>query len=99
MVYNWEELRKEWRIGNENMPILYKGDKTKYLEASQNAGVDRVDFDFGYKVKEILGEDDVSKKELNAILSLLKMIPYQIEQEKGRWQLIHIMTRIVILIL
>lgn len=82
MVYNWEELRKEWRIGNENMPILYKGDKTKYLEASQNAGVDRVDFDFGYKVKEILGEDDVSKKELNAILSLLKMIPYQIEQEK-----------------
>lgn len=50
-------------------------------------------------MKEILGEDDVSKKELNAILSLLKMIPYQIEQEKGRWQLIHIMTRIVILIL
>lgn len=41
-----------------------------------------IDFDFGYNVKEILGDEFTSRKELNAILSLIKMIPYQIIQEK-----------------
>lgn len=82
MIYNWEALRGEWRIGNDNMPIIYKGDKQEYLRCTRNEKAERVDFDFGYNVKELLGEDDVSRKELNAILSLLKMIPYQIEQEK-----------------
>ena len=75
MVYRWDNLFKEWNKLNTDMPLPRKGDKTAYLS-------ERIDFDFGYSVKDILGEEDTSRKELNSIISLIKMIPYQIMQKR-----------------
>ena len=78
MIYRWKNLYEEWKQINDDMPLPKKGSKDDYLKKI-NGGID---FDFGYNVKEILGDEFTSRKELNAILSLIKMIPYQIIQEK-----------------
>ncbi len=73
MIFNWENLYEEWKDENQYTPIIKKGIAENYDSKMRD------DFDFGYNVKELLG--DAQKKEINAILTLIKMIPYQILQE------------------
>lgn len=87
MLFNWENIYKEWREENDDSPIIYKGDKQDYLRYSNNPSeFNRVDFDFGYSVKRILGYEETDKRELNAILTLIKMIPYQLLKENEQLQ-------------
>jgi len=79
MLFHWKRFYQEWRKENENIPVLIKGD------LRENQQYKNVDFDFGYRVKELLGE--VNKRELNSILTLIKMIPYQILEEKQQFNL------------
>lgn len=88
MIYDWEALYAEWKNENASAPIINKGGKNDYLK-SINPSEYRysVDFDSGYSVKAILGSDDIDRKELNAILTLIKMIPYQIIEEKQQLEI------------
>lgn len=81
MIYNWKALYEEWKQSNEDIPLPHKGSKNEYLK--KNKG--RIDFDFGYTVKDILGDETTNRKELNAILSLIKLLPYKILQENQQF--------------
>lgn len=84
MIYDWDELYSEWKAENDCAPIVNKGTKQEYLKTTRESDKCHapVNFDSGYTVKSILGSDDTDRKELNAILTLIKMIPYQIMEEK-----------------
>ncbi len=73
MMFNWERLYSEWKTEHISAPVFTKGTTNDFN------GKKEVDCDFGYSVKELLR--DVNKDELNAILTLIKMVPYQILQE------------------
>lgn len=79
MVYNMDSLYREWKSENKDIPLIRKGDKNAYNKYKKND--DGVVYDFGHSVKELLGEVDTSREELNAILTLIKMIPYKILSE------------------
>ncbi len=74
MIYRWNEIYHQWRAENFNLPMMIKGNLD---EAEQ--GDKEVQFDFGYSVKRCLNK--VSDKELNAIVSDIKMIPKILEAE------------------
>ncbi len=70
MLFRWDSLYREWKLENNFPPVMKKGSI-----GDHNSGKNP-DFDFGYSVKNILGE--TSKAEINAILTLIKMIPYDV---------------------
>lgn len=89
MIFNWDEIYKQWVQSNVSaMPILYKGTKIDYKNWIEKNSDTKVDFDFGYHVKDELGAEVPDKKTVNSILSLIKMIPYRIVQEKRQIKLI-----------
>lgn len=89
MIYDWDALYSEWKKENKCAPIINKGSKQEYLKTTREPEKNNtpVYFDSGYTVKSILGSDDTDRKELNAILTLIKMIPYQIMEEKRQIEL------------
>lgn len=68
MLYRWREIYKQWRKENKNFPFVLKGDLDEEEQEEKE-----VQFDFGYSVKKCLNE--VSDKELNSIITEIKMIP------------------------
>lgn len=68
MLYRWKEMYEQWKIENTYFPLILKGS----LEEEER-GDKEVQFDFGYSVKYCLNK--VSDKELNSIISEIKMIP------------------------
>lgn len=89
MIFNWDEIYKQWVQSNTSaMPALYKGTKIDYKNWLEKKSDHKTDFDFGYHVKDELGAEVPDKKTVNSILSLIKMIPYRIVQEKRQIKLI-----------
>ncbi|MGN1137344.1 MAG: hypothetical protein ACI4SF_14135 [Oscillospiraceae bacterium] len=87
MMFDWESLFKTWIEDNKStMPILCKGGRQDYKNWDENGrkNIDKVDFDFGYPVRNELGAQDpiADSRTINSILSLIKMIPYRVLQEK-----------------
>ncbi len=70
MLFNWDSLYEQWREENKFAPLIFKG-KESDITAGQ-----RVDYNFGYEVKNLL--EEAKKEELNAILTLIKMVHYNI---------------------
>ncbi len=69
MIYRWKEIYKQWKKENTDyFPFILKGDLDEEEREEKE-----VQFDFGYSVKACL--DAVSDRELNAILTEIKMIP------------------------
>ena len=84
MLYNWSALYDEWKELN-NIPLVHKGDQKQYNKfAKDKENNPQVDFDFGYTVKELFSNDSTTRQELNAILTLLKMIPSKIAESKSK---------------
>lgn len=80
MIHRWKEFYGQWKLENANLPLIVKGNRER--EMLDNI---KVEFDFGYSVKECL--DMVNDEELNAILTEIKMIPnylYEGGQRKVR---------------
>ncbi len=74
MIYRWKEIYEQWRKENKNFPFILKGDLDEEEREEK-----KVQFDFGYSVKECLNE--VSDKELNAIITEIKMIPKMMSED------------------
>lgn len=73
MIYRWEQLIAEWIKNPENFPLVTQGSYQEYIQKIKS-----VDFDFGYTVKELL--ESVDKKQLDAIMTEIKKIPYLIDK-------------------
>ncbi len=75
MLYRWEEIYRQWKIDNTRFPLILKGS----LEEEER-GDRKVQYDFGYSVKNCLNK--VSDKELNSIVSEIKMIPKMLQRDE-----------------
>ena len=73
MIYRWGDLYKQWKNENKNLPLFYRGNKEDNDEGK------KINYDSGYTVKELI--KDANKKELNSILTQIKLIPYELEKE------------------
>jgi len=68
MLYRWEEIYHQWRLENEDFPLLLKGNLDEYKLKTKS-----MQYDFGYSVKKHMRE--VDDQQLNSILTEIKMIP------------------------
>lgn len=75
MLYRWEEIYQQWKLDNEDFPILLKGNLDEY-----KLGQKSMQYDFGYSVKNHLKE--VDDQQLNSILTEIKMIPKYLSEGK-----------------
>jgi len=68
MLYRWEEIYNQWKLENEDFPLLLKGNLEEYMLKTKS-----MQYDFGYSVKKHM--KDVDDQQLNSILTEIKMIP------------------------
>lgn len=73
MIYRWERIYEQWKNENQSLPLFLKGDRD-----DEKFKKKEVEFDFGYKVNDVL--EDAQNIELNSVLTQIKLIPYYIEQ-------------------
>lgn len=74
LIYNWDELYKQWSQDNHNMPY--------FVTKSKSVDVDCADYDSGYTVQDVFQEVDEEdgRRKMRAILTQLKMIPYLLQR-------------------
>ena len=77
MIYRWDELYRQWQAKNPNPPFVM----TKLQETVDETDVD---YDSGYTVEDVFADVDATdgKRKMGAILTQLKMLPYQIAHHK-----------------
>lgn len=68
MIYRWEEIYHQWKLENDEYPLILRGNLDEYKLKQKS-----VQFDFGYSVKKHMRE--VDDQQLNSILTEIKMIP------------------------
>ena len=75
LIYNWDELYKQWSQDNHNMPY--------FVTKSDSVDVDCADYDSGYTVQDVFQEVDEEdgRRKMRAILTQLKMIPYLLQRD------------------
>ena len=75
LIYNWDELYKQWSQDNHNMPY--------FVTKSDSVDVDCADYDSGYTVQDVFQEVDEEdgRRKMRAILTQLKMIPYLLQKD------------------
>ena len=75
LIYNWDELYKQWSQDNHNMPY--------FVTKSKDVDVDCADYDSGYTVQDVFQEVDEEdgRRKMRAILTQLKMIPYLLQKD------------------
>ena len=76
LIYNWDEVFRQWDVANSNCPFFIKKDDDMEEKMA--------DYDSGYTVLDEyqkVDEQDGTRK-MEAIISQLKMIPYMLS--KGR---------------
>ena len=75
LIYNWDELYKQWSQDNHNMPY--------FVTKSKSVDVDCADYDSGYTVQDVFQEVDEEdgRRKMRAILTQLKMIPYLLQKD------------------
>lgn len=73
MIYRWERLYNEWKNDNKSFPYLLKGTREEERFKEKE-----VEFDCGYTVKDVL--HDANTAELNAVLTQIKLIPYNLQK-------------------
>lgn len=73
MLFDWENLYKQWCTDNKNFPHFKQGSYDEYRD-----NVKTVEYDAGYTVRDALngGESDV----FNSILTQIKMVCFQLDQ-------------------
>lgn len=78
MVYNWQELRRQWQDENTGMPFL--------LSKHKGINEEDADYDSGYTVDAIFKDvDDLAgRKKMAAILTDLKNIPSELIDNNGK---------------
>lgn len=86
MMFNWDSVSKEW-LDSEAFPIFRKGNRRDFNKWSQDKSNRAVNYDFGYSVKDELG-DPKDTKVLNSILSLIKLFPSQILEKQRQYEII-----------
>lgn len=75
MIYRWQEIYHQWRQDNQNFPLIVKGNLNEEKQKEK-----AVQYDFGYSVKSYMHE--VSDKELNSIITEIKMVPKLLQEQK-----------------
>lgn len=78
MVYNWQELRRQWQDENTGMPFL--------LSKHKGISEEDADYDSGYTVDAIFKnvDDLTGRKKMAAILTDLKNIPSELIDNNGK---------------
>lgn len=74
LIYNWDELYKQWSADNHNLPY--------FVTKSNSVSADCADYDSGYTVQDVFQEVDEEdgRRKMRAILTQLKMIPYLLQR-------------------
>lgn len=75
MIFNWSSLYEKWRAEDKHSNMMRKGDIHDFMSDKS-----AVDFNFGYEVKKLIGY--AGKDEINAILTLIKMVHYRLSKEE-----------------
>ena len=73
MIYRWKDIYEEWKNENKKLPLFLRGNKNDDYEGK------KISYDSGYTVKELI--KDATKREMNSILTQIKLIPYELEKE------------------
>ena len=73
MIYRWKDIYEQWKNKNEKSPLFFRGNKN-----DDNDGK-KISYDSGYTVKELI--KDANKREMNSILTQIKLIPYELEKD------------------
>lgn len=78
MIYNWEEVYRQWESNNTNCPFFLT--KTEELEEL------KADYDSGYTVEEEYknADDENGMRKIRAILTQIKMLPYYLAKGEER---------------
>ena len=89
MIFDWNALCGQWVEDKTGSPVLYKGSRYDYnIYQNDNNSRVQVDFDFGYNVKDILDMETSGRRDLNSILSLIKMTPYKMLVQEEQLEII-----------
>ena len=73
MIYRWKDIYEEWKNENKKLPLFLRGNKNDDYEGK------KISYDSGYTVKELI--KDATKREMNSILTQIKLIPYELEKD------------------
>lgn len=80
MIYNWNEVYRQWNSDNKNYPFFM----ARKFGDDESDDIKKADYDSGYTVedcyKKVDGED--GRRMMEAILTQLKMVPYMLEAGK-----------------
>ncbi|MFI3254185.1 MAG: hypothetical protein R3Y63_07570 [Eubacteriales bacterium] len=75
MICDWDALYRQWTAENKNFPHFRQGSYTEHRYAVKN-----VEYNVGYGVNHELVEPE--REVLQAILTQIKMLPYQLKDGK-----------------
>lgn len=75
MIYRWKEIYQQWKMDEYHFPLIEKGNLNEEKQKEK-----AVQYDFGYSVKSYMHE--VSDRELNSIITEIKMIPKLLQEQK-----------------